>query len=127
MYLQWCTKPVSTPSQPLPRFPPPPMLSYNQFFLGNIWWHDIPVEFKALNIGQGKERGFSLVKLLIDPNHPQTIQTPTAGFTGFWWSRYCVAQTGILCTGPGVPIPAKSNSWVVVLLHGVVFDGLSTV
>ena len=21
--------------------------------------------------------------------------------------------------GPGVPIPAKSNGWVVVLLHGV--------
>ena len=23
--------------------------------------------------------------------------------------------------GPGVPVPAKSNSWVVVLLHGVGF------
>ena len=45
----------------------------------------------------------------------------TAGFVVFWWTVYCIALTGIHCMGSGVPIPAKSNSWVVVLLHGVVF------
>ena len=43
---------------------------------------------------------------------------PQAGFVAFWWTQYWTAQTGIHCMGPGVPISAKSNSWVVVLLHG---------
>ena len=36
-----------------------------------------------------------------------------------WILMDCIALTGILYMGPGVPIPAESNSWVVVLLHGV--------
>ena len=51
----------------------------------------------------------------------QTIQTPTAGFVVFWWTRYCIALTGILYMGPHVLIPAKSNSWVVVFVHGAGF------
>ena len=45
-----------------------------------------------------------------------------------WWCilmnsvLYSPARdTYVLYIGPGVPIPAKSNSWVVVWLHGVGF------
>ena len=47
------------------------------------------------------------INLFLNPNHPQTIQTPTAGFVVFWWTQYCIAQTGILCMGPGVPILSR--------------------
>ena len=56
------------------------------------------------------------------PNSSQVQQL--GGSVTAWcciWTRYCIALTGILYMGTGVPIPAKSNSWVVVLLHGVVF------
>ena len=55
------------------------------------------------------------------PQTRQTRQTPVAGSVVFWWTQICIAQTGVLYMWPGVPIPAQSNSWVVVLLHGVGF------
>ena len=48
------------------------------------------------------------------PEPPQTIQTPTAGFVVFWWTRYYIAQTGILYMG-------RVSQFQLVLLHGVWF------
>ena len=55
---------------------------------------------------------------LINPNHPKPFKLQQLGLLYF---DGLIAQTGILYMGPGVQIPAKSNSWVVVFLHGVRF------
>ena len=67
----------------------------------------------------GKKKEKKIQSLLFSHSTPTTHQTPTARFVAFWWTQYCITQTGILYMGIGVPIPVTSNSWVVVLLHGV--------
>ena len=59
------------------------------------------------------------LKSLLTLTTPKPFQTPTAGFVVFCCTQYCIALTEILYMGPGVPVPAKSNSCVVVLLYGV--------
>ena len=81
---------------------------------GVLWW------MKEWDHEVHSTTGHATYHRIITRTTP-THQTPTASFVVFWWTQYCIAQTGILYMGPGVPLPSKFNSSVVVLLHGVVF------
>ena len=53
--------------------------------------------------------------------HHMNINTLTTPEHSNSNSRICIAQTGILYMGLCVLIPAKSNIWVVVFVHGIGF------
>ena len=50
---------------------------------------------------------YNYIEIYSTLTNAQTIQMQQ-GPVGFWWTWYCIAQTGILYMGPGRP----NSSWV---------------